>query len=199
MVEKVGHSKRMQVMRRAWLDDTKPYRKELTPEAETAGANAVAGEPRADLGSSPGEAAGAGPVNGDKATGGSGDGQDDDELDALLAESGVNDTYKAEEQRATTKRKGPFEEDDEDELDALMAENPGPAASDPATSKLQKPLSENEPDDDELDALMAEDTESDVMSRAPTGNTSGHHPSAQDRMDDFADDEEALASMGGMW
>lgn len=200
MVEKVGHSKRMQVMRRAWLDDTKPYRKELTPEAETAGANAVADESRAGSGSSPsGEAASAGPVHGDQAMEGVGDGPNDDELDALLAESGVIDTDKAEEQRATTKRKGPFEEDDEDELDALMAENSGPAASEPVTKKSQKPLSGIEPDDDELDALMAEQTEPNVMSRAPTGNTSGNRSSPQDRMDDFADDEEALASMEGMW
>ena len=34
MVEKVGHSKRMQVMRRAWLDGTKPHRRDASPDGD---------------------------------------------------------------------------------------------------------------------------------------------------------------------
>ncbi|PPJ58586.1 hypothetical protein CBER1_06680 [Cercospora berteroae] len=174
MVEKVGHSKRMQVTRRAWLDDTKPYRKELTPPPELPVSETTAG----------GAAGGYGIDAIERRE------EDDepgaDELDALMADAA--DTSVA--QRKVSRVSGPFEEEpDEDELDALLA-NAETTAKPPV---LQKPAHrmrfEDEPDDDELDALLAAET---TNSARPSKATATAEPQGND---DFADDEEAMRDM----
>ena len=171
MVEKLGHSKRIQVTRKAWLDDTKPHRREASPErvedVEMSGAlpaDGAGGEPRNGGDESddavfdesaprqnPPAAAGAGPF--------SPDAPEDDELDALLAESATTAPQRRTETQA--KPRGPFVEDDQDE--------------------------------DELDALLAEEPSFGLDSA--TTASKEHVPPE----DDFANEEEAMASMGGMW
>ncbi|CAK4030496.1 Chromosome segregation in meiosis 3 [Lecanosticta acicola] len=200
IVEKVGHSKRMQVMRRSWLDDTKPYRKELTPDVEVSGANEDGERSREEReASSSGEATGE-PTNANsREQAGTIWAPEDDELDAMLAENGDESVKQAE--KPQSKHRGPFEEEDmdedEDELNALMAEHTRPAVS--KTPSRKEPTLEQGPDEDELDALMAEQAESGARPKAPAEDAHRTHSRPENGMDDFADDEEAMQSMGGMW
>ncbi|KXS95789.1 hypothetical protein AC578_6442 [Pseudocercospora eumusae] len=192
MVEKVGHSKRMQVMRRAWLDGTKPNRR-LSPEPEAerdpdfdammSGANGDAYETERQN-SMPGEGA-AGQHTTEQASKHDGDAPDDDELDALLAESGPTSAPVARQRKA-----GPFQDDSDDELDALLSEN-HPAQSGAKPAKEAGSFEEG-PDEDELDALMNEQGPTHAPGAA--ASTAGY--TRAQTLDDFADDEEAMASMG---
>ncbi|KAK4495736.1 hypothetical protein PRZ48_013004 [Zasmidium cellare] len=206
MVEKVGHSKRMQVMRKAWLDDTKAGRRDTDPDVEMSGALGNAEE---DNGAQPSaedlfqqmlqdDAEADASKRQDPAN----DAPDDDELDALLGENENQPIKKA--QPPPQKRSGPFDEEDsdEDELDALLAQSNG----EQQPSRTAKPsddsrAQENEPDEDELDALLAEETT--AARKAPnsfeTARGAQSTASGRDAEDDFAEDEEAMASMGGMW
>ncbi|KAF7187804.1 Chromosome segregation in meiosis protein 3 [Pseudocercospora fuligena] len=199
MVEKVGHSKRMQVTRRAWLDGTKPNRR-LSPEPEPeqdldfdvmmSGANGNANDSERQN-SMPGEDA-AGENATEQASRGKhdGDAPDDDELDALLAESGP-----ASAPAATQRKAGPFEDDSDDELDALLSENHPvqPGAENAKTASISKASAfEAGPDEDELDALMNEQG----PTHAPDAAASAAGSTRPQTLDDFADDEEAMASMG---
>lgn len=175
MVEKVGHSKRMQVTRRAWLDETKPNRRDLTPPPDLGidtedAKSGYTGDPapnanvshQADLDATA-------PA--------------DDELDALLAQGGdgnapTNLSTAHTRMEPSEGNDGP----DEDELDALMANS---QVIEPPKRKPLLPFEEESDDDDELDALMAAQT-----SKQPD-------PVAASRQgqDDFADDEEAMREM----
>lgn len=135
IVEKVGHSKRMQVTRKAWLDETKPHRRDASPEkadddflmsGTLPDDNGQAQQSSAAGGTD--EEAVFGARNPDILSQGTGQGAagsngtpDDDELDALLAENESDASIKRAE---PPKRRGPFddESDEEDELDALLAE-----------------------------------------------------------------------------
>ncbi|WPH02173.1 Hypothetical protein R9X50_00502800 [Acrodontium crateriforme] len=143
MIEKVGHSKRMQVTRRAWLDETKPNKRERSPERIEDTMN--------DETTGTGETSQKGgdhntPMN-LEADRPQRDAPDDDDLNALLAEAEQNESAKAApiQQR---KPRGPFEDDDdddpdEDELDALMAAEPSsdaiPFAKSTQTTRQRKP------------------------------------------------------------
>lgn len=101
MVEKVGHTKRMQMMRKDWIDEGKPRR---TTEREDEDVDDIVTDaPSAEQG-----ADGVGEVTRDGATEppelghartqeqtGSGADPDEDELDALLAESAQQETSAA--------------------------------------------------------------------------------------------------------
>ncbi|EME77418.1 uncharacterized protein MYCFIDRAFT_83337 [Pseudocercospora fijiensis CIRAD86] len=201
MLEKVGHSKRMQVMRRAWLDATKPDRRlspqpepELDPDFDlmmsgangdandTERQNSTSGEGATDLNTT--QQASSGKDGGDA--------PDDDELDALLAESGPTTAPVLKQRKA-----GPFEDDgsDDDELDALLSENhpaqPGAEAAKTAKTSEASAFAEG-PDEDELDALMNEQG----PTHAPDAAASTAGSTRPQPLDDFADDEEAMASMG---
>ncbi|SMR50014.1 unnamed protein product [Zymoseptoria tritici ST99CH_3D1] len=177
MVEKVGHSKRMQVTRRAWLDDTKPNRQGLDPDVQMSGAN---GEDNTDANGQREES----PMFGDNVGGGPREG----ELDALMAESGGN-TEPGRDTTRPDRTDGSRDEPDDDELDALLAENDA-AAAPPQSAKTRGPFAEDS-DDDDLDALMAEQ-ESNTRDKS---SVQAIKPPAEED-DDFADDEEAMASMG---
>lgn len=178
MVEKVGHSKRMQVTRRAWLDDTKPNRQGLDPDVQMSGAN---GKDDTDA-NGPREES---PMFGDNAGGG----PREDELDALMAESGGS-TEPGRDTTRPNRTDGSRDEPDDDELDALLAENDDAAAAPSQPAKTRGPFAEDS-DDDDLDALMAEQ-ESNIRDKSSVQATKP--PAEED--EDFADDEEAMASMG---
>lgn len=175
MVEKVGHSKRMQITRKAWLDDTKSSRRGLSPDPQAAGAEDVRDRESSIFGDLTEENP---PANGDA--------PDGDELDALMEDAGANGD-------APAKHSGPFGEDepDDDELDALLAESAPnqaavPAAAQPTTRR--GPFEQDSDDEDELEALMAEQAASTTQSAKPPQNTGDSN--------DFADEEEVMASMG---
>ncbi|KAI7184140.1 hypothetical protein KC343_g13903 [Hortaea werneckii] len=211
MVEKVGHSKRMQITRRGWMDATKPHRREDSPERlEDVAMRDDADEDRSPDGTGD-------DIFGDRANDQqqdtkhseqrNGDGvPEDDDLDALMAENGDGHQNNAsQQQQRKSKPTGPFEEDDddgpdEDELDALLAEeNPAPPVSAPQQSQQRRgPFEEEDgPDEDELDALMAEEGSKSDRNKQPQQLPPPETRKSND--DEFADEEEAMASMGGMW
>ncbi|KAM3421412.1 Chromosome segregation in meiosis protein [Cercospora zeina] len=181
MVEKVGHSKRMQVARRAWLDDTKPYRKELTPPTEERiSGTTTDGAANEQQHTATSAGLGVGPHQRQNHGGQPGE----DELDALMADAADASTN----QQRALKLSGPFEEDD-DELDSLLA-NTETATKTPLVHKSGPRMPfEDEPDDDEIDALMAEESTS-LSKPSKTVPTA-----ARQEDDDFADDEEAMRDM----
>lgn len=189
MVEKVGHSKRMQVTRKAWLDDTKASRRGLSPDPQATGVGDVR-ERAADR-----ESSIFGDLDAEKTPAGR-DAPDDDELDALMAEAGASAVSTAPKQQSA-----PFgkDEPDDDELNALLAESAPnqPAAPVAAQSTIRRgPFEQDSDDEDELEALMAEQGSSTShVTKDPQG-TSGADSSAKESNNDFADEEEVMASMG---
>lgn len=174
MVEKVGHSKRMQVTRRAWLDETKPNRRDLTPPPDLGidtedAKSGYTGDSAPNANVSQADLDATAPA--------------DDDLDALMAQGGNGNapTNLSTAHRRTEPSEG-NDGPDEDELDALMANS---QVIEPPKRKPLLPFEEDSDDDDELDALMAAQT-----SKQPD-------PVAASRQgqDDFADDEEAMREM----
>ena len=176
-VEKLGHSKRMQMTRKGWLDATKPYQRETSPErvedVEMSGAlpgSKTGGEQRnngdesddAIFGDSlrPNEA-----VKGDDRRESSSNNPEEADLDALFAEQG---TSRARKDAAPERSRGPFEEDDD-------------------------------PNEDELDALLAERPSGVLNGSLADGNEQGKQSSNNREPDGFADDEEAMAGMDDLW
>ncbi|KAI7284507.1 hypothetical protein KC345_g2270 [Hortaea werneckii] len=220
MVEKVGHSKRMQINRRGWMDATKPHRREDSPERledvamgdDADGALRAAGREGSPNGSGDdvfGERANGEQQTNQRSEERNRDGvPEDDDLDALMAENdNENQKNASQQQQRQSHPTGPFEEDeddgpDEDELDALLAgENPAPPKSTPHQSQGRRgPLEQDEedgPDENELDALMAEEGSKSNRNTRPQQPPPPEKGKSHD--DEFADEEEAMASMGGMW
>lgn len=181
MVEKVGHSKRMQITRKAWLDDTKSSRRALSPDPQTAGAERAADRENSIFGDLDTTAA---PASRDQ--------PGEDELDALMGESGTNSAMGQQRNESFG-----GDEPDGDELDALLAENAPsrPVASAAQTIARRGPFEQDSDDEDELDALMAEQATSNVR-----GTNAELRPAIDsapnDSNNDFADEEEVMASMG---
>lgn len=199
MVEKLGHTKRMQVSRRAWIDESKGFRRREDEDAETRiGDVEGQGEDNDEIFPIPSRSKESGP--GHEQSGGA-DAPDEDELDALMGEEPSAAAPPNTAGNGPTKPQGPFQDDDEpdeDELDALLNEEPRPAVQPKQqTTKQKGPFEDDEDDEDELDALLAEEPQKNKVNSAATGNTGGDQPSKDNgREDDFADDEEAMAEMG---
>lgn len=170
ITEKLGHSKKMQMMRRTWIDESKPQPREPSPEVEdvdmTGLGAGVRGEARRAGDGEEGLFAAMSPTARENVEQAprqdKGDAPDDDELDALLAEGGMEEGGD-QPPVPQIKQRGPFEEDDD-------------------------------PDEDELDALMAEDGMA-----ADKGVVARSIQPASTSNQDFDDEEEAMMSMGGMW
>ncbi|KAK1813302.1 chromosome segregation in meiosis-related protein [Friedmanniomyces endolithicus] len=164
MVEKVGHGKRMAVVRRGCMDGSKPGR-------GGEGMERVGGEDGdGDLGMGGGLGAVGGPRDdlsgeGGDAQAGAGQGEDrrgdvevpaEDELDALMGET-ANTAPRTKPQQ---QNRAPFEDDDgpdDDELDALMGHETNATTGSTHQPRMQAPFQDDDEDDeDALDALMAE-------------------------------------------
>ncbi|EME41829.1 hypothetical protein DOTSEDRAFT_55546 [Dothistroma septosporum NZE10] len=195
MVEKVGHSKRMQVVRKAWLDETKPHHRGQSPDVATSDPIGVMDTNQDDHNRSirRDEDLFAKMVR-DRDLSATADAPEGDELDALLAEDRALSAR--QQPQPNPRAKGPFaeHEPDEDDLDALLAEQDSITASDGDAKKSRSNSRGHEPNDDELGALMGE------RSTAPRCNAQASYNSRYQREDtDFADEEEVLAGMDGMW
>ena len=162
MIEKVGHSKRMQVMRREWINESK--RKELygdgdddmyggqgndnsTTAAVHNGTTTAdsARQPTTDDDPNPDDLFF--PDANKKPEARSHDEPEDDELDALLAEQDTIVQSRSQQNRMTEDSEG------DNDLDALLAEAEWPGVP----SKPDRGTVEEEPlEDDDLDALLAE-------------------------------------------
>lgn len=200
MVEKLGHTKRMQVSRRAWIDESKGFRRREDEDAEMRlGDITGQGEDNDEIFPIPSVSKESG--LGQEQSGGGADAPDDDELDALMGEEPAAAAPPNITGNGPTKSQGPFEDDDdpdEDELDALLNEDLRPAVqSAQQATKPKGPFEDDEDDEDELDALLAEEPQQNQANGRATIDTGGPQPSKASRKDDdFADDEEAMAEMG---
>lgn len=194
MVEKVGHSKRMQVSRRAWIDESKGYRRREDEDAEMRLGD-LEGQPSAEddaIFPIPSESRQDGQQQ--QSEGGA-DAPDGDELDALLGEQPT--TRPQPSNTGPPKQQGPFqdEDEDEDELDAMLNEDSNsrrePTQKEPAKepAKPEGPFEDYEDDQDELDMLLAQEHQH-------TSKASDTNATRAPREPDFADDEEAMAEMG---
>ena len=151
IIEKVGHSKRMAINRKQWIDEGKPgyardkhLRKEQEEYEKANEDGAPPPKPSGDENEDLDDMFFA-DFNKDKeAT--NGDLPEDDELDALLAEQAAR-VSPQKPLRQTVDSEG------EDDLDALLAEQE--SRRNPAISS-KKAVNEPVNDDDDLDALLAE-------------------------------------------
>jgi replication fork protection complex subunit Csm3/Swi3 len=171
MIEKLGHKKRMQMMRREWIQEGKPKppRDDDEEDFVIPTEDAVPEDNRA--------------------------GNTEEQSSNVESRPETQQTEGAQ----TRNNHNPFgeEEPDEDELDALLAESEAA----PAVSKQHntQPAEDQEPDDDELDALMAEDATNDNVPKSlfggPVSSTTAATNVAPIPQDEFDDDEEAMAGM----
>jgi replication fork protection complex subunit Csm3/Swi3 len=174
MIEKLGHKKRMQMMRREWIQEGKPKppRDDEEEDFVIPTEDAVPEDPSAG----------------------------NTEEQSSNVESRL-ETQQTEGAQARNNHY-PFgeEEPDEDELDALLAESEAVPAPVPAGTKQNhtQPAEDQEPDEDELDALMAEDATNDNAPKSlfggPVSSTTATN-AAPIPQDEFDDDEEAMAGM----
>ncbi|KAK5137493.1 hypothetical protein LTR08_008471 [Meristemomyces frigidus] len=215
MVEKLGHSKRMQVTRRTWIDATKPSRREDSPErlgdVEMSGALGDRHEDRTrEEGIPHGDLFGEHVTQQMEREPRRTDAQhddipEDDELDALMAENAP--AAQGADSGLKKRQRGPFEEaDDElddDELNTLMAEQAAvvPRVSGKEPQQRKGPFEEEDggPDEDELDALMAEEPSVQARSKASVTAKAGSRDAVVQGEDDYADEEELMAGIDDMW
>lgn len=146
LVEKVGHGKRMQVMRREWIDEGKPGYGRGEDDRRTI-EDVEKRNDKDSLADGGGEQHGvktqeAGPKKNPRASvfGDFDEGDDDDD-----------DMFFTDSKPGTTVPNNDLEEPDEDELDMLLAEQTASKDSEP-----QHPQPDaNEDEEDDLDALLA--------------------------------------------
>jgi len=177
IVEKVGHTKRMQVERRVWLDETKPHRRDQSPMVDEDGAFTMSGALPQGHDQAGEERDGTGPRNADSGAAGvqrSGG-------DHALMGNGDNDLP------------------DNDDLDDIFTEHESSTANPPPQRK-QGPFEDDSEDEDDLDALLAERREPSSRQAAnPPGPTSDRNRQTRDfGEDDHADEEEIMRDMD-MW
>lgn len=171
MIEKLGHKKRMQMMRREWIQEGKPK----PPRDDDEDDFVIPTEDAVPEDTSVGIT--------------------EEQPSNVEPRSETQQTEGAQPRN----NHNPFgeEEPDEDELDALLAESEVAAAPAPAASK-QNNTEDQEPDEDELDALMAEDAMNDSAPKSlfggPVSSTTATK-TASIPHDEFDDDEEAMAGM----
>lgn len=198
MVEKLGHTKRMQVSRRAWIDESKSFRRREDEDVEMriGDVEGQAQEGNDEIFPVPKD-----PVREQQQSGEGADAPDEDELDALMGEEpgAVAPTKTAS--NGPTKSQGPFQDDnepDEDELDALLNEDARPTDQPTKqTTKQKGPFEDDEDDEDDEDALLAEEPQT-SGANGNVNHKSSNIPQSTSRGEeaDFADDEEAMAEMG---
>ncbi|KAK7516694.1 replication fork protection component Swi3-domain-containing protein [Phyllosticta citriasiana] len=175
IIEKLGHKKRMQIMRKAWIDESKPK-----PTVE------VEAEP-AEPAQNPETTTASMTENGtrenmeDRAEGT----QRDDRHPALQS---------ASPQNASNTPKLGGEEPDQDDFDVLMAERMSEEVGGESQPRPRSSTKPDEPNEDELDALFAAE-ESGIAPIRP------HEPAVEkrdmqpDQDDDFADEMEAMRGL----
>jgi replication fork protection complex subunit Csm3/Swi3 len=197
MVEKLGHSKRLQVSRRAWIDETKAHRRREDDDAD-ARMEDIAQAEDDTIFPVPSETTQQSTAQ--QQTEGGGDAPDEDDLDALLREQESVPAATNTATNAAPKAKGPFQEDDEpdeDELDALLNEDLRQTniAPQEQPNKQKGPFEED--DQDELDMLLAEEPQQSHPAEGSNNKDSGMaNPTQGGKEADFEDDEEAMAEMG---
>ncbi|EKG20321.1 Replication fork protection component Swi3 [Macrophomina phaseolina MS6] len=171
IIEKLGHKKRMQIMRKEWINEGKPRPSEDVetdfPEGGQDAQDPTAGTTRADDEHQETEPR-----------------SDGERHQATEAQTSNTDT-------APSQRAG---EPHEDELDALLA------ADMPFSSGVHAAPSQqaDEPDEDELNALLAEEMNgNEPLGRSGPGQASNSRksPLEKNQDDEFADEMEAMEGL----
>lgn len=190
MVEKAGHKRTLASKRAEWINEGKPKSSVMAddgePEPEEVPVTTTQG--RLDA---PGETSQQRPQTPARLTATDADDVPPDE----------EDLYGATPVRArptTVPIRSAPEDEDPDDLDALMAEaemQTQPYTS--SNSRVQQPPAID--DDDDLDALMAEADARTQTRPAGSGNQAPAPAQSGPANDEFADDEAAMAEMGGLW
>jgi replication fork protection complex subunit Csm3/Swi3 len=208
LVEKVGHGKRMQVMRREWIDEGKPgYGREVEDRhilgnegrqnEKDALADAEGEQPndKQPVAQSKNTAQNSifgnldegddddlffsDPKNGTTMHDNDLNEPDEDELDALLAEQTASNGLQPQNQKAGS------EEDEEDDLDALLGEQPVRIL--PREDLSRHAQRSSSPSEDDLDAVLAE-----TEAVPPIQSEKGHSERSDLSVDDDEDELEAL-------
>lgn len=127
MVEKLGHSKRLQIMRKAWIDATKQTRRDQSPERiDVVGASRGIVSPPQSLAGNDADALLSNRADGidiHATSRGKEDGiPEQDELDVLMAEMAEPAVFQPQSAGQQGRPFQPEDGPDEDELDALMEE-----------------------------------------------------------------------------
>jgi replication fork protection complex subunit Csm3/Swi3 len=142
LVEKVGHGKRMQVMRKQWIDEGKPgYRDEAEDRFEK-------------LDGGKGLVEGIETESNDKQPEAGSNDKAHDSIFGNLDEGEDDDLFFADATGAATHNPDDLNEPDEDELDALLAEQ----TANHNVQPHNKPPVPIEDEEDDLNALLAEQT-----------------------------------------
>lgn len=206
MVEKAGHKRVLASQRLKWIDEFKPKSSVvLDEEEEEEDIAAAAGTTASTRAGRPNGAA-----NGDstKTPAPTGDADDvPDDLEDLFGATPIRPKPAAAPQGPSTTNGATLGDDDdfpgEDDLDALMAEAGGQATGDKGRGQGQgQSGGPAEDGEDDLDALMAE---AEANTQRPGGGAGGAASNGKaasgqrDQQDDFADEEAAMAEMGGLW
>lgn len=156
MIEKVGHSKRMALMRKEWIDEGKPgYARDKALRKQDEESREKSGGENAETGkSSEGDREESNAMFFADSTKGKDETNDaapeDDELDALLREQDAASAPSIPKQDASTESEG------EDDLDALLAEQETRKKPPPTAATSSRREDEDEDEDDDLEALLAE-------------------------------------------
>jgi len=205
IIEKLGHTKHMQLMRRDWIKEGKPVERERDEERRGSAPNT------AHSSSDPMDVS-----FGQEGRNGGEGGARTAERDLGATNTNVNGNGNAERRKPAGEESLFFSEDEGDvqprlskkapeqiegkefdDLDALLVESFERAAS--ATTKPTAPAtSHDDPPDDDLDTLLAED----AMNTKSGSKNSAAKPAPP--RDDFDDEMEAMADMdmnmgGEMW
>lgn len=198
MAEKLGHSKRMQVSRRAWIEETKSsQRQDDNDEDDRPTGPSDQQEKDSDPILRPGAGGGAKEHDPQDFTDQM---PEEDDMDALLAEEAR--AAQAKPQPIRSRQKGTFEDDneesepDEDELEALWAEERTRIQQTTASVPMQKGPNQEDPDSDQddLDALLAEEPYgAHVVADRNNKPTNDQHAAKADN--NFADEEEAMRDL----
>jgi replication fork protection complex subunit Csm3/Swi3 len=133
IIEKVGHTKRMQVDRKAWIDQGKPRRTREDDDDDNNGVNASATEQA--------------PTQQDQGMGDLEAGHDSGRAYAALNEQ-ASPEHALETTQAATDG-----DPDEDELDALLAESPQPQSVTTSALPLHTASRQDDPFADEMEAM----------------------------------------------
>ena len=179
IIEKLGHTKRMQTMRREWIDE---------------------GKPKSSFDKDPEQSRGI-PTNTDKAQG--------PLSNAVRAKEGAGSTISADVDESQPQRPhtppGPSVEADDD----LYTATPGAVRVTMALSKETNPNSDSlfmaedaggpQSEEDELDMLLAEDGANRERHQSDIEGDSASRAPAIPAADDFQDEMEVMAGMDDMW
>lgn len=196
MVEKLGHKKRMQVMRMDWINEGKPkepvhaddiFDEPVLPPREASSRTEMATRIAPILEGSQNERPKTPEVNANN---------DEDLYDATPRIPRINAPIPTTESSSIFgPRKTAAPEKPRDDLDALLEEQELDDMI--ATNELRKTAEYEDPEDD-LDALLAEQ-EMEVMSAAKGAKATTQDRNMSAPEPDYDDDLEAMAEMGDMY